>query len=284
MTNLYSTKTDNLLDSFNTDEYPITEDLENSNSVNPVEASSEDFLFNFDGTETITNELFGSDSSTNSDFSLSSKSTATASDNLTGTAGVMSATGTSSYGDSTWGSPGVWGTPSDDAYYWREQEADNTCAVVAQMSIYESITGEYISEASAADYAKDQGWLNPEGGTPIEYTGSLLNSLGIETTQYSNANIDTVLDAMNSGDKLMAAVDANEIWNPTYDSEGNPYEQTGTTGHTVWVTGVEWNTDDTASFILNDSGTSLGQGNVVDYWDFMNAWGDYENLLTVVDA
>ena len=42
-----------------------------------------------------------------------------------------------------------YGDPFTDAYYWRQQSpGQNTCAVVAQISIYESLTGNYISGSS----------------------------------------------------------------------------------------------------------------------------------------
>ncbi|MGL5941470.1 MAG: hypothetical protein ACRC2S_13995 [Waterburya sp.] len=34
----------------------------------------------------------------------------------------------------------------------------------------------------------------------------------------------------------------------------------------------------------NDSGIESGQADAVNYWDFMNAWADSDNFLTIVDA
>jgi hypothetical protein len=290
MTNLYSTKTTDNLDSCNTNDYLITEDLGSSVSVEPVDAFSEYFLFDFDNTdntgttEALTDGLIANKSDTSQGFH-SGLSTASASDNFTGTKSNSQASGINSSSDGEWGTPDLWGTPDSDADYWRHQRGDSTCTVVAQMSIYESITGEYITESTAAEYAEDRGWFDPKTGTSPKNSGKILNSLGIKTKQYYDADVNTIIDAMNRGDKVMASIDANEIWEPTYNRDtGKPYEQKGTAGHTVWVTGVEWNSDDTANFYLNDSGISAGQESTVDYYDFMNAWGDYDNLLTVVDA
>jgi hypothetical protein len=170
----------------------------------------------------------------------------------------------------------LFGTPETDAQYWQQQDTDYTCAVVAQISIYESLTGEYISEDIAATYAENQGWLSTTG-TYLVDSDNILNELEVETQQYQNGNIDLIIEALNQGDKLIAGVDANEIWNPASG------EQTDA-GHAVWITGVELNPDNTFDFILNDSGTSDGQGEIVAGADFMNAWNDYDNFLIVVDA
>ncbi|NJO95463.1 MAG: hypothetical protein HC764_04955 [Pleurocapsa sp. CRU_1_2] len=49
-----------------------------------------------------------------------------------------------------------YGDPLTDADYGQEQDGANSCAVVAQISIYESLTGEYIPEADASDYAAER--------------------------------------------------------------------------------------------------------------------------------
>lgn len=193
-----------------------------------------------------------------------------------------------------------WGDPTGDALYWRHQGSDYSCAIVAQISIYESITGISLDEFAVAEYAENQGWYDPLTGTPLQYTGSVLNARGIETNQYwdnydgnnYDVNLDTIVTALNNGDKVIAAVDGDEIWTPNYNlSTGRPYDQTeaGTVGskdtdHAVWVTGVEQEADNTWNIILNDSGSLSGQADAVNYWDFMNAWADSDNFLTIVDA
>jgi hypothetical protein len=187
------------------------------------------------------------------------------------------------YGETVYGTR-VWGTPNADLDYWRYQDGDATCTVVAQISVYESITGEYISEASAADYAEAQGWFDPEAGTPTEYSGNILNDLGIEAEQSYDNTIDDITNALYYGDKVIASVDASEIWDPEYSSiTGEPYEQPDL-GHAVWITGVQQYSDNSIDFVLNDSGTIDGQGELVDYWDFMNAWEDRDYSLTIADV
>jgi hypothetical protein len=159
-----------------------------------------------------------------------------------------------------------------------------TCAIVAQTSIYESITGTYYSETLAAEYAEAQGWFDPTVGTPLEYSGKILDALGVPTKIYENADFQLIIDAVAQGDKVIAGVDAREIWSPRYDSEGNPLDQGNDIGHAVWVTGLDPEPGNTLKVILNDSGTPSGRMEVVDYLDFTNAWADYSFSVTVVDV
>jgi hypothetical protein len=77
-------------------------------------------------------------------------------------------------------------------------------------------------------------------------------------------------------------LDANEIWDPIYDYFGNPLEQEDG-GHAVWVTGIDYGWDGSISIILNDSGTPNGMASVIAYADFMNAWQDYGNFVSIAD-
>ena len=177
--------------------------------------------------------------------------------------------------------PIEYGTPIDDSYYWRHQQGDNSCAVVAQICVYESLTGEYISEDAASYYAQQQGWFDPLTGTSPENTGNILNALGINTYQV-DASLSGLEYALAWGDKPIVGLDASEIWNPQYDLYGNPVEQ-DFQGHAVWVTGIDYESDGSVGIILNDSGTSSGMASVVGYSDFMNAWQDTNYFVAVAD-
>lgn len=175
-----------------------------------------------------------------------------------------------------------YGDPITDASYWRQQEGFASCAVVAQISIYESLTGERITESSASEYAYQQGWFDPVTGTPVPYTGNILGVLGIDTIQMNNTTLETLEHALSIGDKPIVALDGNEIWNPQYDLYNNPIEQVNA-GHAVWVTGIDYQTDGSVDIILNDSGHPNGSASMVDYYDFMNAWQDYDYFATIAD-
>lgn len=178
--------------------------------------------------------------------------------------------------------PIEYGDPFSDANYWRQQQGEHSCAVVAQISIYESLTGQYISEDAACNYAQQQGWFDPRIGTPQEYTGKLLAALGIETYQQYNASLSSLESALVKVDKPLVTLDGNEIWHPQYDGFGNPIEQSDA-GHAVWVTGIDYKPNGSICIMINDSGISSGMASVVDYYDFMNAWQDYSCFVSVAD-
>jgi hypothetical protein len=257
----------------------FTEDLE------AIAAYDDEMSIDFDTLEIVTDESLSSDADINTDWLFDFFSVGIVADELT-SIDLNTGESTGNLGSYYSGGDTIWGTPYSDSLYWREQQTPTTCAIVAQVGIYESITGKYISEYSAANYAQSKGWFDPATGTAPEDCDNILNVLGITTEQYEGPYIDIVdiATAMNNGDKVIAAVDGNEIWNPVYDPiTGEPLEQT-LAGHAVWVTGIELHADDTIDIILNDSGTPYGQMEVVDYFDFVNAWEDYDNFLIVVDA
>jgi hypothetical protein len=175
-----------------------------------------------------------------------------------------------------------YGDPLTDAAYWRQQSGNASCTVVAQISIYESLTGYRISETDACNYAEAKGWFNPQTGTSLRYTGMVLNAFGITTYGGYNATLNYLATALSNGDKPIVGLDANEIWNPKRDRYGNPVEQRNL-GHTVWVTGIDVKPSGRTNIILNDSGTPYGRTSVVSYTDFKNAWQDMNYFVTVAD-
>jgi hypothetical protein len=175
-----------------------------------------------------------------------------------------------------------YGDPLTDSAYWRYQSGNASCAVVAQISVYESLTGGRISETSASNYAQSQGWFNPQTGTPLSYAGSILNVLGIATYGGYNKTLNYLASALAKGDKPIVGLDANEIWYPQRDRYGNPVEQRDA-GHAVWVTGIDVKLNGGIDIILNDSGTPNGKSEVVSYANFNNAWQDLNYFVTIAD-
>lgn len=172
------------------------------------------------------------------------------------------------------------GNPFADADCWQLQEGANSCAVVAQMGVYESITGFELSENEVCKIAEENGLFDPNIGTYPEDMGKILNHFGIHTETQYNADLNDIAEALERGDKVIVGLDANEIWKPLRDESGNPLDQTNA-GHAVWVTGIDQADDGSIKLILNDSGTRDGQAKVVDAVDFVNAWDDFGNQIVV---
>jgi hypothetical protein len=175
------------------------------------------------------------------------------------------------------------GHPAEDAKFWHQQDGSNSCAVVAQTNIFESITGQKIPEDQACKIAQVNGWFDPEIGTRPGDVGKLLNGLGINTEQKYNATLEDIANALEKGDHVIVGLDANEIWNPLRDVKGTPIEQPNK-GHAVWVTGIDTQPDGSVKMVLNDSGHLNGRMVTVDVLDFLNAWDDNGNFLVVADT
>lgn len=177
------------------------------------------------------------------------------------------------------------GDPVHEAPYWNQQSGENSCAVVAQMSILESLTGEQLSEEAVCRIAEEHHWFDPQTGTAPEDIGKILNAFGVPTEQKTDASLVDIAVALERGDKVIVGLDALEIWQPIRDDAGNPVEQTlpggRDAGHAVWVTGIDQQPDGSVKLILNDSGTPDGLMKAVDAYDFVNAWSDYGNFLVV---
>ena len=183
---------------------------------------------------------------------------------------------------SLYNDPIEYGNPLTDAQYWRQQQGAMSCAVVAQMSVYQSLTGHYISEYDASVYAQQQGWFDPVTGTPVEHTGNILDVLGVPTYEMYNASLQTLEHALAYGNKPIVGLDGNEIWNPMRHWDGTPVEQ-AEAGHAVWVTGIDYEWNGSLGIIVNDSGNPNGSASMIDYHDFMNAWQDYGYFVSIAD-
>jgi len=172
----------------------------------------------------------------------------------------------------------VFGDPIDDAAHWHHQDHSYSCAIVTQMEIYEALTGVHVPEDSWANYAQDHGWYSPDTGTQPGDFGKLLESMGIHTETQYDSSLTDIANALEHGDKVMVAINANDIWHPHADpTTGQPVDQP-VAGHAVWVTGIVEHPDGTVQVVLNDSGTPDGAASTVDANDFLNGWKDFGNM------
>ena len=175
------------------------------------------------------------------------------------------------------------GTPVQDATHWHHQHSNASCAVVAQAGIYESLTGHPLSEDAACHMAQQNGIFDPDTGTRPQDMGKLLDILGVPTETHWNASPADLVDALERGDKVMVAVNANEIWHPVHENSGTVVSQRPA-GHAIWVTGIERAPDGSYCVILNDSGTPNGQGEAVALMDFQHAWQEFGGEMVVAHA
>lgn len=172
------------------------------------------------------------------------------------------------------------GDPVGEAEFWRLQNG-NSCAVNAQISVIESITGEVIPEATACDWLEGEGCYDPHTGTTLDGMNKLVEHHGIPSELTTGATIDDLADALDRGDRVIVALNAQEIWEPLRDAEtGEVVPQAGG-GHAVMITGIDQAEDGSFTVIMNDSGHPEGQMRAVALEDFLEAWSDYDNAMVV---
>jgi hypothetical protein len=161
---------------------------------------------------------------------------------------------------------GVIGDPVDDAEFYHWQEADDTCAIVAQEGILEKETGVPFDEAELAQEAEQLGVYFPGVGTTMDGMGVLLESHGIPVTEYMDGSADasTLARELNEGHEAIVGVDCGILWNDPF-AVGQ--------GHAIWITGVEVDEmGDVTGVFANDSGIPDGGGVYYDIDTFQSAW------------
>jgi hypothetical protein len=185
-----------------------------------------------------------------------------------------------------YGATDVIGDPLNDMEHWHVQETDHTCAVCAQEFMLESLTGLDFSEGQMRELAYALG-ATTDGGTPLESCDAVLNHFGIETEKVHGGTLDDLERELSSGNKILAGVDADEIWNPGRDWVADELvgDRIGYWGsdsnHAVQVIGIDRSDPENPMVILNDSGTPDGCGLTVPADEFLDAWDDSGNFMVV---
>lgn len=176
----------------------------------------------------------------------------------------------------------ISGSPNKDGQYWEWQGQDNSCAIMAQKGILESLDCD-VPKDDLVNMSYNNGWYDPKSGTSIEDVGNILENYNIPVERGYDKSLIDIYNALEKGEKVIVVLDANEIWSPEKDYYGNPIEQNDS-GHAVWVTGIDMNKEGNLSVILNDSGTLRGMKESVRLEDFKNAWDDFGNFSVITDS
>lgn len=168
----------------------------------------------------------------------------------------------------------------DTSDFWRYQGLEPACAIVAQSSIIEFLTGLDLDTRHAAQVLESLGLYDPSTGTRPKDCGKLLDLAGLEHVD-GKLSISDASSALNHGAEIIALVDSEEMWDPNLDADGHPIEQPGTTGHAIWVTAIdEVGGEDVV--VVNDSGRQDGAGRAIAVDVFEEAWDDFSNHAIVV--
>jgi hypothetical protein len=173
------------------------------------------------------------------------------------------------------------GEPNTDAYWWNQQTASDTCAVVAQQGVLESLLGHDVPQEDIVRVASENGWYVPGEGTSPDCMGNVLEEFGVSIEKGYDYSVGNLYDALLAGNKVLVGLDGNEIWFPEHSPDGVSLNQPGTTGHAVWVTGIASDETGRLCVIVNDSGTPIGRENKIPIDDFLNAWDDCGNFAVI---
>lgn len=176
------------------------------------------------------------------------------------------------------------GDPADDMEHWHQQTNPDTCAIVSQEFILDELTGQDFDENQLRQEAIDNGWYTPGGGTSLDCMGNLLEAHGIPVEKESGCTLQDLSDKLAQGEKVIVAVDSEEIWYPDQidqdDLMTNTYGMPGQgTDHAVEVIGIDNSDPNNPMVILNDPGSPNGQGMRVPASTFQNAWDDSNNYM-----
>jgi|GEM_PF-3709020 len=178
-----------------------------------------------------------------------------------------------------------WLNSNADIDLWHLQHHDDTCAIVSQQLVLESLTGHSVSENELMQEAYERGWYNPGGGTPAAHVGDLLQAHGIPIERGGGRSIKDLESQLDQGNKVIVAVNGNDIWYPhtlsIFDTiltdigfmPGQP------ANHAVQVVSIDHSNASHPMVVLNDSGIFTGAGERVPLDIFEQAWATSNDFM-----
>ena len=165
----------------------------------------------------------------------------------------------------------IIGDPGDAMESWHWQETGSSCAVASQEFVLEQLTGREFDESALRELAEEQGWYSPEGGTPMDDVGSILEHMGLTVERSQGNSIQDLEKCLQNGGEVIVGVDSDEIW----QGRDNDFFGPGMDAdHAVQVIGLDYSNPGSPMVILNDPGTANGGGAMISLDVFMAAWED----------
>jgi hypothetical protein len=121
----------------------------------------------------------------------------------------------------------------------------------------------------------------------MDDVGNLLEHYGVPVEQHHGATIADIENALAEGDGVIVGVDGGELSNPEFDFDQPLVDYQGIPGqgadHAVQVVGLDYTDPDNPMVIINDPGSSDGQGKAIPLEAFLAAWEDSGNFLVTAD-
>lgn len=179
--------------------------------------------------------------------------------------------------------PSLFGLPAQNDFSETvQQQYNDTCAIKSQQLILES-AGMDISEKELREEAIRNGWYFPNQGTPLEYSGKLLEYHGLPVQQQLHGSIFNLVSELSKGHPIIVGVDSGELWNKGIDETMEDLIFGEFPDHALIVGGIEYNgllSDWQVNVI--DPGTG---GNLTSYdlEQFEDAWADSDYFMVTLD-
>ncbi|MGA8547875.1 MAG: C39 family peptidase [Mycobacterium sp.] len=172
----------------------------------------------------------------------------------------------------------MYGDPAAAAPYWRYQHQQD-CGLMAVADVIGQLTGREPSQIGMelrGIFTKSEshrGDVYHFDGTSPQDMVLLLGKHGIQSDLTTGNSMGTVEQDLAGGHKVIAALNAETIWNyPAGDGDRTKPD------HAVVVTGVDTGTN---VVHLNDSGTPSGRNEQIPMATFSQAWATSDDLLIV---
>jgi len=170
----------------------------------------------------------------------------------------------------------IIGSPEEAMDSWHCQETSSSCAVASQEFVLEQLTGQEFSESELRELAEERGCYSPDGGTPMNDIGNILEHMGLTVERSQGNSIEDLEHCLESGGEVIVGVDSSEIW----EGRDNDFFCPGMDAdHAVQVIGIDYSDPDSPMVILNDSGTTNGRGAMIALDVFVDAWEDSGCLM-----
>jgi hypothetical protein len=172
----------------------------------------------------------------------------------------------------------MYGDPTAAAPYWRYQHQQD-CGLMAVADVIGQLKGREPSQIGMelrGIFTKSEshrGNVYFFDGTSPQDMVMLLQKHGVQSDLTTGNTIDTLEQDLAGGHKVIAALNAETIWN--YPAGKGKHD---TPDHAVVVTGVDTGSN---TVHLNDSGTPKGRDEQIPMATFSQAWATGNDLLIV---
>ena len=133
------------------------------------------------------------------------------------------------------------------------QQYSDTCAIKSQQLILNDY-GINMTEDQLVQYSADHGWYDGNG-TKMGDIGRLLADAGIPVVQMQNADVNTLINELAQGHRVIVGVDADELWYKDIMTPFNDMLNGETPNHALIAAGINTADPEHMTVLLTDPGT-----------------------------